>query len=85
MKTEITQEGFAMAVDCIKEAIEEFDGDTAAEVLNTLMQYKFGPEVLDVITETRTHVNNFSFDRAKDSWAGMNEIEVEEEAEVWQK
>jgi hypothetical protein len=49
------------------------------------MQYKFGPEVLDVITETRTHVNNFSFDRAKDSWAGMNEIEVEEEAEVWQK
>ena len=85
VKTEITQEGFAMAVDCIKEAIEEFDGDTAAEVLNTLMQYKFGPEVLDVITETRTHVNNFSFDRAKDSWAGMNEIEVEEEAEVWQK
>ncbi|MDO5574124.1 MAG: ATP-binding protein [bacterium] len=69
--SEITEEGFEVAVNCIRQAIDEFDGDTAAEVLDTLMQYRFDPEVLDIITETKTHVDHFSFDRAKESWAEL--------------
>ena len=89
-KPDVTQHGFDMAVECIKNAIDEFDGDTATEVLNTLMDYKFGPEVLEVITETRDHVNHFSFDRARDTWAEIEHMTVEEtqsteEGESWQK
>lgn len=70
---ELTQEGFHVAVQCIKDAIEDFDGATAAEVLDTLMNYKFNDDVLEIITETKGYVNQFSFDHAKEKWVGMDQ------------
>lgn len=76
--SEITKEGFKAAVGCIRQAIDEFDGDTAAEVLDTLMQYQFDSGILDIITETHSYVDHFSFDRAKDRWAEL--VQYQDEA-----
>ena len=75
IKEHISVERYDDAINGIRDAIEEFDGDTAMEMLDSLMQYELEPELLEIVSGTRSHVNNFPFDKAKEVWNGLNEGE----------